>query len=427
MKKSKKKAGSQGKCVKEKCCEENFRRTCYRAAVIAASYQIFSLGMSTMDNPRLPADQDEGKTFIGSITSRLSSTLNDPVYGWCTCAHLGQRGPGSGCSCTGCTGCTGCTSCTGCTGCTACTGCTGFTQQQQQQQQREEEDRKARDEEERQRKIAEEKKQQEEFEKGKERALKLLKGADSDEFGLKGFDQGGDMGFKDLGDTGAKDINADPSVVDLRHLDPNKPITVDPNIPRGKERKIPVQVSEKTLNNENYKKGYEAILANDHAAAVQYFKKAQAELPDDILVKNALDLAEDLAKKQTAAYRVAEKGLVSALAGDYGAAVKHLESAINMDPKNETLRDCLKTVEQAKKEIAVIGSKPMEERAMAVANQSFGAIYRKDYHNAILILEAALAINPYDQRIQDRLDLVKKMQNEAVVSQGKKEKTAGKR
>lgn len=291
----------------------------------------------------------------------------------------------------------------------------------QQQQQREEEERKRIEAE--QKKLKEElaeqeKKRREEFEKGKQDALKLLKGAGTGELGLKGFDTGNDIGFKETGDSSSQDS----SVVDLRHLDPNKPITVDPNVVKGKERKMPVQVSDKALSNENYNKGFAAILANDHSAAVQYFKKAEAELPtDDILVKNALGLAEALAKEQNLAYKEAAKGVLTALDGDYDTAIKHLESALKIDPDNQSFRENLKYIEGLKKGIA-IGSrianasseKALKEKAWKIADQSLAALFRKDYNSAILILEAAHTVDPANQTFSDALEMVKDFRNKAM-------------
>ena len=117
-KKFKKKAGLREEQCEGKPCRGRFAKTCCRAAVIAASYQIFSLGVGTMmDHPQLLVRREQDRTIIETAASRLSSTLDEPAFSdWCLCAHLGQRGPGGGCTCTGCMGCKGCIS-----------GCTGYT------------------------------------------------------------------------------------------------------------------------------------------------------------------------------------------------------------------------------------------------------------------------------------------------------------
>ncbi len=119
-KRNKKKAGPQAGPCEGKPCRGKFARTCCRAAIIATSYQIFSLGVgAVMDQPQLLLRREQGKTIIERVASSVSSSLDEPVYGWCLCAHLGQSGSGGGCGCTGCTGCMGCKGCTG--------GCTAYT------------------------------------------------------------------------------------------------------------------------------------------------------------------------------------------------------------------------------------------------------------------------------------------------------------
>jgi hypothetical protein len=100
-------------------------------------------------------------------------------------------------------------------------------QEADRQRQREIEEQRKREEEEARRK-------QEEFERNKREALNSMKGTTGSDLGLKGSDSSGDLGLKGV-DGGKQDFGlkgmggTDPNVVDLRHLDPNKPITVDPN------------------------------------------------------------------------------------------------------------------------------------------------------------------------------------------------------
>jgi hypothetical protein len=91
-------------------------------------------------------------------------------------------------------------------------------------------------EEQKKREEAEAKRRQEEFERNKQEALKSMKGLTENELGLKGTVKGtgtsGVFALKgmDTGGLGLKGIDdtpVDASVVDLRHLDPNKPIIVN--------------------------------------------------------------------------------------------------------------------------------------------------------------------------------------------------------
>lgn len=311
---------------------------------------------------------------------------------------------------------------------------------QQQQQQREEEERKRLEAE--QKKLQEEqaekeKKRREEFEKGKQDALKLLKGSDTSELGLKGFDAGNDLSFKETEDSS----NQDSSIVDLRHLDPNKPITVDPNVVKGKERKIPVQVMEKTLNNENYIKGFDAVKAGNHSLATKYFRRALAELPDDVMVRNALGLAEDLDKmhkeKETGdtsnmANREAYKGYQAMLDHDYDTAIKYYESAAKIDPNNKRHRDDVTFLQGVKTgvQIGIEKAKTSEEKVLAekawkLYDNAYIATTRGDYDTAVSLLEGALSMSPLNKGIQDTLDFVKKNRDEASNSQGKNKKSLG--
>jgi tetratricopeptide (TPR) repeat protein len=314
----------------------------------------------------------------------------------------------------------------------------------QQQQRTREEERKAREEEETKRKIAEVQKRHEEFEKGKNEALKLLKGADTSEFDLKGFDKGSDLGLKDatVSATGLKDINSDSSVVDLKHLDPDKPITVDPNVVKGKERKIPVQVLDKTLNNEYYVKGFDAIKAGNHSLAVQYFKRAQVELPNDVMVKNGLGLAEDLervhgkeASKETSnmSNREAHKGFQAMLAHDYDTAIRYYESAAKIDPSNRRLREEVTFLQGVKTGVNMgmegartAGQKALAEKSGKILDNAFIAWQRRDYDTSILLLETALSINPNNQKIRDTIDFVKETQNKVLNSQNEQRKSPAK-
>ena len=156
------------------------------------------------------------------------------------------------------------------------------------------------------RRDAEERQRREEFSRGRDQALRLLKGGETGELGIKGLGSDGELGLKSPGAETLRDApssgsksqaasrcsaNQDASVVDLCDRDIKKPI--DPRTVKGKQR---IPVSEKTLANENYIKGFDAIRASDYSLAVTLFKKARAQLGNDFLVKNALGLAEDLVK-----------------------------------------------------------------------------------------------------------------------------------
>ena len=105
----------------------------------------------------------------------------------------------------------------------------------ERQRQREIEEQRKREEEEARRR-------QEEFERNKRDALNSMKGITEEELGLKGTDASGDLGLKGV-DGGKQGLGlkgmgeTDPNVVDLRHLDPKKPVTVDQSKLKGPAKK----------------------------------------------------------------------------------------------------------------------------------------------------------------------------------------------
>jgi hypothetical protein len=97
-------------------------------------------------------------------------------------------------------------------------------------------------EEQRKREEEEARRRQEEFERNKRDALNSMKSTGGGELGLKGTGASGDLGLKGV-DGGRQDLglkgmgDTDPNVVDLRHLDPKKPITVDQGKLKGPAKK----------------------------------------------------------------------------------------------------------------------------------------------------------------------------------------------
>lgn len=97
-------------------------------------------------------------------------------------------------------------------------------------------------EEQRRREEEEARRKQDEFERNKREALNSMKGMGAGELGLKGAGTSGDLGLKGA-DGGKQGLglkgmgDADPNVVDLRHLDPNKPATVDRSKLKGPAKK----------------------------------------------------------------------------------------------------------------------------------------------------------------------------------------------
>jgi hypothetical protein len=272
-------------------------------------------------------------------------------------------------------------------------------------------------EEQRRREEEEAKLRQEEFQKNKQEALGQMKGIGENELGLKGIGDTGTGGLelKDIGDTTQPKKpdcewgNMGSSVVDLRclGLDPNKPISVDPNVVKGKERVFPAQIDPATFKNTNYNKGFEALMRFDAAsaaAAVEYFKQAQKERPKDPLVRNALLLAQDILRarqkkeandKARAAYFTLQS-YASMMMGDNENAKGYIAQARKLDPNDNNT----KFVESlAKLDLGAEGTYPGRRDAYRFVANSLVSISKQNIAVAVSMLEAAQRLQPLDQFI----------------------------
>ncbi len=230
----------------------------------------------------------------------------------------------------------------------------------EKQRQREAEEQRLREEE-------EAKQRQAEFERKKQETLNSMKGIAEGELGLKGLGDTSDSGLKGLGDTddhGLKGTSSPPppsgcqwgdqdvSVVDLRclGLDPDKPIVIDPHVVRGQERVFAAQIDPAIFEDVNYKKAMEAEMHFDlasSAAAVQYFKRALLDHPNDPLVRNALLLAQDILAERTQRQQQADEQselgvlhtLVALTNGDLDAASEYVKHAEELAPANQDIHD----------------------------------------------------------------------------------------
>jgi len=268
----------------------------------------------------------------------------------------------------------------------------------------------------------------EEFEKTKQDVLKNMKGIAENGLGLKDVRTTNNLGLKGIGDTkagaaGLKGIDdsgprplVDPSTVDLRHLDPNKPITVDPNVVKGRKRVFSVQTDPETFKNASYNKGFDAIRHGDPDSAVRWFEQARKERPDDPVIRNALLLAKGLAnvhrqreedsRKKAASQSVSDDDRALQLAndavpamaqGDYDTAVRILKKAQAISPNNPNIADTLRFAQ---------GVKAKDDSAMRYAGKASGYFILGKYETAIRILKQAQAISPENPRIAEVLRYV---------------------
>jgi hypothetical protein len=226
-----------------------------------------------------------------------------------------------------------------------------------QRRQREAEEQRLRDE-------AAAKQRQADFDRRKREALDSMKGIAGGELGLKG-DAAGDLGLKDLGGTGLGLRDTSPnlpppckwgdqgtSVVDLRclGLDPDRPIVIDPHIVRGHERVFAAQVNLALFENDNYKKGMASEMhfeAAGAALAVEYFKKALLDFPNDPTVRTTLLLAQDILAARSRREQQADEqselavlhSLTALMNGDLDAAKEQVKRAGEIAPANQDIRD----------------------------------------------------------------------------------------
>jgi hypothetical protein len=228
----------------------------------------------------------------------------------------------------------------------------------------------------------------------------------------------------------------DSKAVDLRHMDPNRPIVVDPNMVKGRERVFSVQVSKETLNNPSYQKGCEAFMNRDPASALRYFQQVQQERPGDPLVRAQILLAQDLiavkANKETGAYMIALEGMHAARNGNFAGALVQFQKAHDLYPQEKIIARWMQNLEVLNLDLERLQNAPgltprekaTEMRAMNLAGNAMVALMRGDYSTAQVVLEAAQKIEPQSKRLQVLQEAVaeKTRDREATKTRGARKK-----
>lgn len=198
----------------------------------------------------------------------------------------------------------------------------------------------------------------------------------------------------------------DSSTVDLRHLDPGKGITVDPNVVKRGERQIAVQVSEKTLSHPNYIKGFEAIKVGEVYLALEHLEKAVQELGDDPLAINARDFAADLVKLEKERLRVTTavyeefEGAVAEFRQDFQAAERHYRKAVELDPTDPRHKAALEQMKSRLENLRlrehlddqVEKREKIEDELEGYTNAALMAMTIKKYDRAVSFLEKKRAL-----------------------------------
>ena len=270
----------------------------------------------------------------------------------------------------------------------------------------------------RQREEAEARGRQADFERAKEDALRSMKGIAEGELGLKDIgDTTPGLTLKEAPSSGTTQPkkpdcewgNMGPSVVDLRclGLDPNKPITVDPHVVRGQQRVFPAQIDRATFENANYNEGFRALMRFDAAsagAAIEHFKQAQKERPNDPLVRNALLLAQDIFKArqqkekddQAQAAYLTLQSYAALMMGDSKRAKDWLAEARKLSPSDSKIT----FVESlSKMDLGMEGTYPQRRDAYRLVANGLVSINHQYIDAGVGMLEAAYRLQPQDEII----------------------------
>ncbi len=295
---------------------------------------------------------------------------------------------------------------------------------------REEEDRQRRADEVREQKEEDARRRQEDFDKAKSDALRSMKGITENELGLKGAGSGDDPGLKGAGDSGTSDLGlkgsgvthprsfADSSVVDLRSLvNPGKPIIVDPNVPKGRDRRFPVQVDPATLTNAAYNQGFKHLAlpgVTEAIAAVEDFNRALQERPRDPLVHNGLLLAQDILRRRqqveqdngAKAAHWTVQAYAALMSGELGSALAFITRAQDLSPDNGQIRALASLTEQIANQTSL--SRALDERAAyLLVGSSLVSLGSDNVSAAAGMLEAAKGLAPKDPFIASMLSAVR--------------------
>jgi tetratricopeptide (TPR) repeat protein len=293
---------------------------------------------------------------------------------------------------------------------------------ERQRQQEEAAERLKRQEEEKRLEAEEAQRKQEEFEEAKREALSSMKGITENELGLKGISTNDDLGLKGIGDRKTDDLGlkgvgdspppafVDSSMVDLRFLDPNMPITVDLNVVKGRARTIPVQPDPETFKNVSYNEGFADLLKFDPVSAVRHFEQAQKERPNDPVVRDALLLAQDLVnvhqqKEQDVKARTAHwtmQTYVTLMSGETGGALAFITRARDLNPNDKGIRVLAALTEKVARE-SNLANTPEKRAAYRLVGNGIVSVAKGDHAMAVNYLEVARRLSPNDPYIANLL------------------------
>ncbi|MBI5583309.1 MAG: hypothetical protein HY892_05770, partial [Deltaproteobacteria bacterium] len=117
-------------------------------------------------------------------------------------------------------------------------------------------------------------------------------------------------------------------------------------------------------------------------------------------------------------------------AGDYDSAIAYYESAAKSNPRYRDDVTFARGVKLGKtigaEEARNADRKALREKSGKVIDSAFVAWQKRDYDTSILLLQTALSMDPYNQKIQDTIDFVKGVQYKNLKPQRTKKKSQAK-
>ncbi len=204
----------------------------------------------------------------------------------------------------------------------------------------------------------------------------------------------------------------DTSVVDLRclGLDPDKPISIDPHVVRGQQRLFSAQIDPKVFENAHYNAALQALALPGSAGAaevIQDLNKAQAERPNDPLIRTALLLAHDIfnerkQREEEGALNLYQ-GVGALMAGDVDKADAFIKHAVELNPNDKEAADWAMTM-TAIDGYSKTATTPEKKNAVRLMGNALFSESYGDYQVEIKDLEAAARLVPGDLMITAMLD-----------------------
>ncbi len=204
----------------------------------------------------------------------------------------------------------------------------------------------------------------------------------------------------------------DTSGVDLRclGLDPDKPIAIDPHVVRGQQRLFSAQIDPRVFQNAHYNAALQALALPGSAGAaevIQDLNKAQAERPNDPLIRTALLLAHDIfnerKQREDEGALNLYQGVGALMAGDVEKADGFIKHAVELNPNDKEATDWAMTM-TAIDGYSKTATTPEKKNTVRLVGNALFSESCGDYQVEIKDLEAAARLVPGDHMVTAMLD-----------------------